>query len=480
MKKNLLWPLLSIALTSSAQVDPFAELELDAASSAPAPDPGMISQLFNNASGSINLSYSHFLQDPKNPMAGLPLSPQQDSRNDFWTATVDFESFTRKNNGSLGLSGWIQSGNHDSTFEGTSVTGGNFWQDDDVQKQRYLCLNELYVLLEKDSFDITLGKKKLKNGTSVLFSPADNLMPILGVDPINTQRGGIWQGRVDYHHKNTTYTVAIIPVYEPSKMPPPSSRWYATAASAAAGYVPTDVPEPDWNNIGYFGRAKTIKNGWDLYASCYAGPGRQYLFKYDQASTNPQGTLQRTNPDVITPSMGYSTLFGSWEIHGETTYTHSMHHADQDYLTFTQGFTKNFDSGWVQHLGFEQIFTTVEYSWEWVTDEQDSGGTPAAPSGYVADSSVSRFGKKDLLSLTNFKFNEKLNIDYGLAMRFDTWGYLNHISCNWKCMENATLSVGVQAFGGSQNNELSPDGMTLAYGNWTQNNRTFISLKYLF
>jgi hypothetical protein len=192
---------------------------------------------------------------------------------------------------------------------------------------------------------------------------------------------------------------------------------------------------------------------------------------------NPLDVLQRTNPDVATPAIGYSTTFGSWEFHGESTYTYSMHDEDQDYITFTQGFTKNLDGDWVHKFGLDQIFTTVEYSWEWVTDEQKSTLLSGANKGYLTDSSVSRFGKQDLLSLTNFKLNEKVNFDYGLAMRFETWGYLNHVSCNWKWTESSTLTAGIQIFGGSQNNTLSPDGMALNYGNWSQNNSAFVSLK---
>jgi hypothetical protein len=65
-------------------------------------------------------------------------------------------------------------------------------------------------------------------------------------------------------------------------------------------------------------------------------------------------------------------------------------------------------------------------------------------------------------------------------MRFDTWGYLNHLACNWEWMKNSTLTAGVQVFGGNHSNIFSPDGMTLTYGDWVQNNRAFLSLKYDF
>lgn len=470
MKHILFTAAICTALTLQAQDDDpfaaFAELEAEAAAKAEEKEAGPIGKLAENLSGSVELQGIHYFND-RTPMPG------GDTKNNFWDLTLDLETWTAGDNWKIGGSVWLQNGNQDDTFHDTSFTGGHAVQDLDEEEHRYLTLDELYLILNFNSWDLTLGKKHFPNGLSVLYSPADNLTPVAGYDPLAIQDLGIWQIRADWYKDEYTWTFALLPFYQPNKVPPSTSRWIIDTSGNPA--PSTEYPSKSPDNFGYFGRVKTTKNGWDLFASCYVGPGRQYVVK--QIGTTlfpPFVVLERRVPKVINPAAGYSTTHDAWEFHGEIAYIDTLHGEDEDYISCVQGTTYTMDGDNVKKLGLEKIDTTLEAAWEWTVGDQTAAN-------YTQNSSSSRTGQRDLIGRMRFKISEELDVEYIGHVMFKRWGYMNRVECNWEFMNNLTWTTGLEFFGGNdKSGNPATDNLALTYGNWRRNNRFITSLTYEF
>jgi len=466
MKNWIYMAVLAAACTASAVDDPFADfaaLEADVAAAAQKKKAGVIGKLGENLSGKAVIQYTAFFNDRQKQTGS-------DNKNHFWDTSLELKTWTGGNDWRVDVSGWLQDGSQDSTFSGVSPDAGALFRDTNDQDHRYLTLNELYLTLNFNSWDLTLGKKIFKNGLSAIYSPADKLRPVAGYDPLNVRDLGIWQVRADLYRNQTTWTFAVLPVYQPDKAPHTSSRW----VNAPAGSPPASVyPDMEPNDFGWFGRVKTVKNGWDLFASLYTGPGRQYVMENKGTLLVPD--LVRRVPDVINPAIGYSTTRGRWEFHGEAAYTDSLRGEDQDYISAVQGTTLTIDGDRVSNMGLEQILATFEVAWEWITGEQTAAN-------YVTDSDSTRAGQSDLITRLQFKVNEDLSFEYNSHIILEKWGYANRFGGSWKFRNNVTWRAGVEFFGGKSGGGPAAglNNLGVNYGGWKSNNRFITSLEYEF
>jgi hypothetical protein len=464
VKKTLIAAAFCAALTAQAQDDPFAsfaELEADAAAAATKKEAGVMGKLIENVSGKTKIQQTHYFNE-HTPAAG------GDPKDNFWNLSLEFETWTAGDNWRVDASGWMQDGNQNNTFHNTNLSADRFWVDREDQEHRYLTLNELYLTVNFNTWDLILGKKIFKNGLSTIYSPADQLRPVAGIDPIDARDLGIWQARADIYKSDFTYTLAVLPVWQPDKVPDNSSRW----VNAKPGAQPTIFPSSCSKNFGYFGRVKTTQSGWDLFASCYVGPGRNYVMQNQGTVLIPK--LVRRVPDVFNPAAGYSTTHEAWEFHGEVAYFDAFHDDDQDYISFVQGTTYTIDGDNVKKLGLEQIEITVEGAIEKIVGSQRAAG-------YVNDSSSVRVGRRDLISRVRFKVNEDLDFEYNSHFQFEKWGYMNRIAGNWEFMNNLTLSVGAEFFGGNKGGGVAGlNNLSVNYGGWKANNRLVTTLEYEF
>jgi len=468
MKKQTL-PALLILLAMGpfavAQDDPFAafaQLEQAATAQAEKKEAGLGGKLAENLSGTAVAQYTLFFNDREKKTGS-------DNKNGFWNTTLEFETWTGQDDWRLDLSAWLQSGNQNNTFSGVAPGSGRLFRDLDDLEHRYATLNELYLTVKFSDWDFTVGKKIFKNGLSTLYSPADILRPVAGFDPLNVRDIGVWQLRGDIYQGPTTWTFAVLPVYQPDKVPHTSSRW----VNAPAGAPPeSDYPDIDPKDFGWFARAKTVKSGWDLFGSIYTGPGRQYVIK--QISTAPI-IIERRVPQVISPAVGYSTTRGRWEFHGETAYTNTLRGEDQDYVSFMQGTTLTLDGDRVSALGFEQILTTMEVAWECRTGDQTA-------TNFVTNSDSTRAGQSDLISRIQFKVNEDVRLEYSNHIIFLKKGYANRFGGSWKFANNFKWSAGVEFFGGDEGGGpvAGLSNLGTNYGGWKRNNRLVTAVEYTF
>lgn len=464
MKKIMIAAAFCAALTVQAQDDPFAafaELEADAKVAAAKKEAGVIGKLAENVSGSVKVQQSHYFTEHTPAVGGDP-------KDNFWNVSMDVETWTGGDDWRVDVAGWLQNGNQNNTYRATNLSSHRFWVDRTDQEHRYLTLNELFLTVNFDAWDLILGKKIFKNGLSTIYSPADQLRPVAGVDPIEARDLGIWQVRADIYKGDFTYTLAVLPVWQPDKVPDNSSRW----VNARAAKQTTEFPSTQIDNFGYFGRVKTTQSGWDLFASCYVGPGRNYVMEDQGTALIPK--IVRRVPDVINPAIGYSTTHEAWEFHGEAAYFDAIHGEDEDYFAFVQGTTYTIDGDTVKKFGLEQIEVIVEGAAEWTIGDQNANG-------YVNDSSSARPGRRDLITRVRFKVNEDLDFEYNNHTQFKKWGYVNRVGGNWEFMNNLTLSLSAEFFGGNEGGGVAGlNNLSVNYGGWKRNNRLVTTLEYKF
>ncbi|MBP8981238.1 MAG: hypothetical protein KBG09_08365, partial [Syntrophobacterales bacterium] len=190
----------------------------DKASPADVPDKPItiLSKLVDNFHGSLRLRGMHFWQNP-------PEREGADDRNDFGNTLLKFTDKTGYKNLNLNIGAWVEYGNEENTYSGTSFS--EFWQDMD-RRRRIFYVNDLYLNYSGDTFNFLIGKKTLTNGMSTLYLPSDRMRPQDLNDPMDVKDLNVWQGKLDWDvAESSTVTLAFLPIYQPQKQPSETSRW---------------------------------------------------------------------------------------------------------------------------------------------------------------------------------------------------------------------------------------------------------------
>ena len=441
------------------------------AAQAEAKPPTEFAKLVDNFHGSLRLRGVHYWQNP-------PEREGADTRNDFGNALFKFSDKVNYKNFALNVGGWVEYGNEENTYSGTSFS--EFWQDMD-RRRRILDISDLYINYSRETFNFLIGKKTLTNGMSTLYLPSDRMRPQDLNDPMDVKDLNIWQARLDYDvAEATTLTAAFLPVYQPQKTPSDTSRWMGERKQgdsmefdlydAGNANMREDVPKFSDTNFGYFARFKKKGfHGWDLFASFYHGPNPFYVVREEQVpGPTPGTTVSQRIKEVVKVddyAAGFSTTYESWEFHGEVVYNYSYDRKDDDYFNYVAGFTYTFDD-FAKKLWLEKIDVTVEYANEIITRVQN------APT-YVSSSKQSRLGRNDILSRINFEYNNKLSFQFVCNFQVNQidYGRFQRLEAKYKLRDGLISKLAGEFFGG-QSDSL--------YGRWQKNDRIILEFEYSF
>lgn len=475
-KKNIwLLGLLLIFTLSSGSVkaaddnDLFDELEEDATGTTDIENgkatPGSwVMDVVENFEGSLEFKYSHFLKTSEN-LAGI------ESEDDVGEALFRFSSRIGRDNLKLYTSGWLEAGTQDDTYRGAIHS----FQDKEYYR-RHLEINELYALYSRGQIDFTAGKKEFTTGICTLFSPSDRYCPMDLNDPLYSKQLGIWQVKADYYQDTTRFEFAVLPINMRNKSPAPNSRWWGENKNEQE-YTILNVPNSEtvirddldisWENVGYFAKAKTTKNGWDVFLGMSSGPNPYTVLK-------SEGTLLFEKIiRVYTIFSGFSTTFRDFEIHGEALYNLSEDNKDDDYISSAIGATYTVND-YAVFLGMEQVVLTVEYVGEIIIDRQSA-------EDYIVSSKENRAGTNDLLTRIKLKFNEDLRFENLFHYQISDNAWMDRFEMSYRLMAGWTYTCAIEFFEGdkeTQTNQYSFDSVN--YAQWDRNDRVIIGLKYEF
>ncbi len=294
-------------------------------------------------------------------------------------------------------------------------------------------------------------------------------------DPLDPKQFGLWQARVDYYPEGgtlggDTITAAILPVYTANKVPPLGSRWWgAFANNPIVGHILEDYPDISLENIDYFARYKTTRNGWDFFLSANTGLSPYSVIKREGA------TYVEEIIRIYTLAGGFSTTMDGFEIHGETLYNMSDGDKDQDYLSSVLGFTYTFGEN-VRHVFMEEIVFTLEYSRELILDQQRADN-------YIINSQEGRAGTNDLLSRIQFKYDQNLTFENLFHYDISDQAWMNRVEITYRLGAGWTTNGAFEIFG-SQNDFVPVSGWlnfdNISYVQWKNNDRVVVYVTYKF
>lgn len=379
-----------------------------------------------------------------------------------WQTWLETENQLRINAG-----GWLEYG-VPSSYRWTS--GFELFQDDEM-KSRSVVLNEIYAVQPFGNLDLLAGRSIQRNTLALLYPLTDRYAARDFNDPVNPKIFGQWQVRADYYLNDWQFGAAVLPVYQPQKVPGYESRWWIRDIEPllgeplppdAGGQVHRSAPVTSWENTGILLTLRTRRPQWDAFTTLYHGYTRYTAARLEKpAADNYQVTLEYL--PGLEWSGGLSTVFGSVELHSEALYHRSYSGRDDEYINGLIGFTWR-PNRLAEWLRCSQACLIVEYAREHVLEEQDP------ELGYVSSSKPFRFGKNTLFSEFTVEMTARDTAALTYFYNFDSRGSFTRLWGGRRFRNAVHLKLVLELFAG--------DG--LYFGTWERNDRIYLNYEYHF
>jgi hypothetical protein len=332
-------------------------------------------------------------------------------------------------------------------------------------------------------------------------------------DPLDPRDFGLWQAKLDFYMGDTSFTAAILPFFQPCKIPSVRSPWVAGALTADLpdfvlnfngempfssffellpgsfdGFVEAvyffwdifldnlkflnvvedrvvryveDLPGSRPGDTGWFGRTKTSLGEWDLFVSAYQGPGFYPVLKW--RDRGPFVDIIMEYPDVFNLGAGFSTTWKALEFHGEALYNRSSHRRDDSYVNYVGGMTY-LENRIAKKLHLDEIAVTLEYAGEKILSEQDNPQ-------YLVSSRYARLGRDDIFASLRLGITDDLSLHYLADLVLWDRSRFHRMGASYRIRPGLVLGVSLELFEG--------DGMSY-FGRWRKNDRLVTMLKWSF
>jgi hypothetical protein len=317
--------------------------------------------------------------------------------------------------------------------------------------------------------ELTIGKQLYAWGTGDAFNPTDNINPYDYLDPIDHEKLGVYSAALQATRGPTTLTAVVIPVFTPSRVPLPSSRW---TPSLPPGVVDDrQLPSTSFENIQFAARIRTTFRGWDVALSYFDGFEDTPVIRQSSVALTPFVTVPRFTP-VFTrlkaPGLDFSTTYRDFEFHGEFAAKFVESDGAADRWQGIAGFNYTRDQLGLAWL--DQIVVVLEYAREEALATVDptilrgAAATPAA----LPDSAF----RNAVLGRLRLTLDD--NTQVTLSGTADLTGTLNdyvQLKMNHRFTDSLQLETGLDVFTG---------GSDTFWGRWADNNRFFAFLTYFF
>lgn len=352
----------------------------------------------------------------------------------------------------------------DARHDDDDLTDGVTFQIPDTARRRSaLNLVEAVIRLRRDPVELTIGKQLYAWGTGDAFNPTDNINPYDYLDPIDHEKLGVYSAALYAARGPTTLTLVVIPVFTPSRVPLPSSRW---APSPPPGIVDDrQLPSTSLQNVQFAARVRTTFRGWDVALSYFDG------FEDTPVIRQSFVTVPRFTPvftRIKAPGLDVSTTYRNFEFHGEFAAKFVESNGAADRWQGIVGF--NYTRGQLGLAWLDHITVVLEYAREETlatVDRTILSGAAATPAA-LPDSAF----RNAVVGRLRLAFNDTTRLT--LSGATDLTGTLNHyvqVKMNHKLTDALQLETGLDLFTGRRDT---------FWGRWADNNRFFASLAYFF
>lgn len=332
-------------------------------------------------------------------------------------------------------------------------------------------MNELYATAPLGNMDLVLGRAIQRNTLSVLYPLADRYIARDFNDPTDPKTLGVWQARVDYYRNDWTYSIAALPIFQPSKIPGIESRWWIQRVEpilgepippGATGQIERNLPGMSIENTGVLATIRTRQTGWDFFTSAYHGYAPYVVMRTDSPTPTDFIVTVEYLPG-FDYSAGLSTVVGAIELHTEALYHHTSSGNDDDYINGLIGCIWQSEklANW---LHFNHVCLTTEYAMEQVLSEQK------ASSGYASSSEPFRAGRNTLLTQLLLEITAKDQISAAYTHNFADGNAFVQLRGGHRFTTGIRLELVGEIF----------EGNGLYFGTWNNNDRIYLNFEYSF
>lgn len=360
-------------------------------------------------------------------------------------------------NESLTMSAWLEGSNRKEIYNEVGDT-----LDLQSSKRNYLYLNELYYTFSTRKYDIQFGKKVIKTGKGVIFSPTDSFTSVDATMPTSPVFLGNFFFSVDYYLKGWTLTGMLFPTIVPNKSPTQNSRW-TTLYSDIDFKLEQEFPSgfsPKTRQV--FFKLEGTKWGTDWLFTVFNGPNTNPVVRNDIVVNNniPTFNLVQEHIPITFVSAGFSTTLAGFELHGEILNQNAEDGKDDSFTAMMVGFRYTMDE-WPKKWGLNSIDTIIEHGRESLRSAQSQPF-------YALSSIGSRFYQNSWVGTFIFNVTDKFSFNYDFHFDLKNDGTATILGMNYTS-GNSQWRIKAESYEGSDNSN---------FGQWRDNDNT--SLEYVY
>lgn len=339
------------------------------------------------------------------------------------------------------------------------------------ERRSYLSVKESVVRLDGGPVAATLGKQFFAWGTADGYNPTDNLNPYDYMDPVNGEKMGVWSAAAQLTVGATNATVAVIPVFSPSRVPLTSRRWVPPLPT---GIIVNgrELPGQDFANVEYAARIRTTFRGWDVSVSYFDGFESTPVIKQSVATLAPGVSVPVFTPvftQMQVAGLDASTTLGKFEIHAEAAAKFAVKNGPRDRFEIVGGFNYAFDDLGLRWL--ERINVILEYAREVTLATHPAfGNTTASVQNFVL---LPNNGYNNAVIgrvLLRFTDDTQAAVS-GTVDLSQSANYFTRIALTHRLTQRIQIDTGVDVLGGPSNT---------FWGRWGDNDRFFFLMKLFF
>lgn len=342
-------------------------------------------------------------------------------------------------------------------------------------RRSMLNVKEATANLRRGPFEVTLGKQIFAWGTADAFNPTDNINPYDYLDVLDNEKMGVYSVAARLNAGPASLTLVVVPLFTPSRLPLPDSRWTPVPPEDVTGIVePRQLPGHALSSTQYAARLKATIAGWDLSASYYDGFEHTPSFRQSAvaaASVTAGPTLTPVFTRLRVVGLDFSTTVAKFEVHGEGAFKLVAANGRDDRFQGMAGINYTWEGLGLRWL--DQITVIVEYGYEFILHERpQSGILPKGSAPQLGDLLADNAFRNGAVARIQFKLTEDTQVKLtGVAdFRGSPSGYAQ-VKLTHKLSDAFQVDTGLDLLAGTANS---------FWGRWRDNDRFFFFLKYFF
>jgi hypothetical protein len=360
----------------------------------------------------------------------------------------------------ISVGGWLETSNRKEIYNDIK-----FPQNIQSSKRDYVYVNELFYTHSEKKYDLQVGKKILKLGKGIIYSPTDSVSAVDVTVPTSPVLLGNYVISLDYYLGDWTLTTMLLPLVVPNKAATQNSRW-TTFFSDINFDLKEEFPS------GLNAKSKQVlvklegtKYDTDWMFTFFNGPNPNPVVRTDINVTDnvPNFTLVQEFVPITFLSAGFSTVLRGFEVHGELLMQNADEGKDDSFIAQMLGFRYVMDSV-PKVLGLDSIDIIMEHGKETMKK------AITAPF-YNFSSISSRPYQNSVVGTIMFNISERTSLNYDFHFDLENSGSAQLYSYNYASPTLGKFRFKMETYQGER---------TSNFGLWDNNDNFTFEYSYSF